>query len=45
MAIVSNTVFRNNKFCPKSEETPVATQGGGILLLGARPSPGWRATA
>lgn len=35
VAIVNNTVFRNNKFCPKSEETPVATQGGGILLLGA----------
>ncbi len=30
-----NSVFRNNKFCPKSEDTPVSTQGGGILLLGA----------
>jgi nitrous oxidase accessory protein NosD len=35
VAIVSNTVFRNNKFCAKNEDTPVATQGGGILLLGA----------
>jgi nitrous oxidase accessory protein NosD len=33
--IVENSVFRNNKFCPKNEDTPVATQGGGILLLGA----------
>ncbi len=34
-AIVSNSVFANNKFCPKSEESPVPFQGGGILLLGA----------
>ena len=33
--IVSNSVFRNNKLCPKNDDTPVATQGGGILLLGA----------
>jgi len=33
--IRDNSVFRNNKFCPKNEETPVSTQGGGILLLGA----------
>lgn len=33
--IRDNSVFKNNKFCPKSEETPVSTQGGGILLLGA----------
>lgn len=33
--IQANSVFRNNKFCPKSAETPVPTQGGGILLLGA----------
>jgi Right handed beta helix region len=33
--IAENSVFRNNKFCPKNEDTPVATQGGGILLLGA----------
>ena len=33
--IQGNSVFRNNKFCPKNEETPVAVQGGGILLLGA----------
>jgi hypothetical protein len=34
-AIVQNSVFRNNKFCPKSEDVPVNLQGGGILLLGA----------
>ncbi len=33
--IRDNSVFKNNKFCPKSEDTPVSTQGGGILLLGA----------
>jgi hypothetical protein len=33
--IRENSVFRNNKFCPKSGDTPVNTQGGGILLLGA----------
>ncbi|MBV9203957.1 MAG: right-handed parallel beta-helix repeat-containing protein [Actinobacteria bacterium] len=33
--IVANSVSANNKFCPKSEDTPVSTQGGGILLLGA----------
>jgi hypothetical protein len=33
--IQSNSVFRNNKFCAKNEETPVDLQGGGILLLGA----------
>ena len=33
--IFHNGVFNNNKFCPKSEDTPVSTQGGGILLLGA----------
>jgi nitrous oxidase accessory protein NosD len=30
-----NGVFGNNKFCPKSEDTPVSVKGGGILLLGA----------
>lgn len=34
-AIVDNHVFKNNKFCAKSQDTPVSTQGGGILLLGA----------
>jgi nitrous oxidase accessory protein NosD len=33
--IVDNKVFNNNKFCAKSGDTPVNTQGGGILLLGA----------
>lgn len=33
--VQGNSVFRNNKFCPKNEETPVPLQGGGILLLGA----------
>ncbi len=33
--IRENSVFRNNKFCPKHGETPVNLQGGGILLLGA----------
>jgi len=33
--ITDNTVLRNNKFCKKSEETPVNLRGGGILLLGA----------
>ena len=28
-------VFSNNKSCKKNEDTPVNTQGGGILLLGA----------
>jgi hypothetical protein len=32
--IAENSVFRNNKFCPKSEEAP-PLKGGGILLLGA----------
>ena len=31
----NNSVFKNNKFCPAHGDTPVATQGGGILLLGA----------
>ena len=30
-----NRVFDNNKFCKKNEDTPVATKGGGILLIGA----------
>jgi len=34
-AITHNSVFKNNKFCPKSGDTPVNFQGGGILLLGA----------
>jgi nitrous oxidase accessory protein NosD len=34
-SIQRNSVFRNNKLCPKTEETPVNLQGGGILLLGA----------
>jgi Right handed beta helix region len=33
-AVLGNSVFRNNKFCPKSEEAP-PLKGGGILLLGA----------
>ena len=33
--IRNNSVFKNNKFCPAHGDTPVATQGGGILLLGA----------
>jgi Right handed beta helix region len=33
--IRDNSVFRNNKFCPKHGDTPVNLQGGGILLLGA----------
>jgi len=33
--ITHNTVRRNNKFCKKSEDTPVSLRGGGILLLGA----------
>jgi hypothetical protein len=33
--IVGNRVRNNNKFCPKSEESPVNLSGGGILLLGA----------
>jgi nitrous oxidase accessory protein NosD len=33
--ILDNSVFNNNKFCPKGGDTPVSTQGGGILLLGA----------
>ena len=32
--IFHNGVFNNNKSCPKSDDTPVSTQGGGILLLG-----------
>jgi hypothetical protein len=33
--ITQNTVVGNNKFCPKSMDTPVKVRGGGILLLGA----------
>ena len=33
--IVDKNVFNNNKLCAKNEDTPVNTQGGGILLLGA----------
>ena len=33
--IRDNSVFKNNKFCAAHGDTPVATQGGGILLLGA----------
>src|SRR4029077_15669040 len=33
--ITDNTVLHNNKFCKKSEDTPVSIRGGGILLLGA----------
>src|SRR5262249_27239412 len=32
--IKGNSVNRNNKFCPNTEDTP-SLQGGGILLLGA----------
>jgi len=35
VVIRDNSVFRNNKFCPAHGDTPVATHGGGILLLGA----------
>jgi hypothetical protein len=35
VTIRENSVFKNNKLCPKNEDTPVTTQGGGILLLGA----------
>ena len=35
-----NRVFDNNKFCKKNEDTPVDTQGGGILLRGATHTPG-----
>jgi hypothetical protein len=34
-AILRNVAAGNNKLCPKSTDTPVTTQGGGILLLGA----------
>lgn len=34
-AILRNVAAGNNKFCPKTADTPVSTQGGGILLLGA----------
>ena len=33
-AIIGNSVVKNNKFCPASEDSP-PLQGGGILLLGA----------
>src|SRR5580704_11090621 len=33
--IVDNSVLNNNKLCAKNSDTPVNTQGGGILLLGA----------
>jgi Right handed beta helix region len=33
--VVDNWASNNNKYCPANEDTPVATQGGGILLLGA----------
>jgi Right handed beta helix region len=33
--IAHNTVIRNNRFCPKHGDTPVAVKGGGILLFGA----------
>ena len=33
--IRGNTVSRNNQLCPANDDTPVTTQGGGILLLGA----------
>jgi hypothetical protein len=33
-AIVGNRAVKNNKFCPKNEDSP-ALRGGGILLLGA----------
>jgi len=35
VTIRHNSVVRNNLLCPKTEETPVDFQGGGILLLGA----------
>jgi hypothetical protein len=35
VTIFDNSATSNNKFCPKSGDTPVNTQGGGILLLGA----------
>jgi nitrous oxidase accessory protein NosD len=35
VVIAKNAVIANNKFCPKSGDTPIDIQGGGILLLGA----------
>ena len=34
-AILHNVAAGNNKFCPKTKDTPVNIKGGGILLLGA----------
>jgi hypothetical protein len=34
-AILRNVAAGNNKFCPKTKDTPVNIKGGGILLLGA----------
>jgi hypothetical protein len=34
-AIFRNVAIGNNKFCAKSDDTPVNVKGGGILLLGA----------
>ena len=34
-AILRNVAAGNNKFCPKTKDTPVNLRGGGILLLGA----------
>lgn len=38
VVIAHNAAIANNKFCPKSEDTPINIQGGGILLLGATQS-------
>ena len=35
VTITGNKVAGNNKLCPAGGDTPVAFQGGGILLLGA----------
>ena len=40
VAILRNTAVSNNKFCPKTKDTPVNIKGGGILLLGATRHPG-----
>jgi hypothetical protein len=38
VVIAHNAAIANNKFCPKSGDTPINIQGGGILLLGATQS-------
>ncbi len=38
-AIFRNVAIGNNKFCAKSDDTPVNVKGGGILLLGGTLQP------